>query len=356
MTQPGEIWRLFKQSMNSWSEDRAPSMGAALAYYTAFSLAPVLLIVITIAGLVFGRDAAQGALFREISGLVGAQAAQAIQAILQNAHKTGGGLTGTIVGIAALLVGATTVFVELQDDLDHIWKVEKRSAWQPSGTSSAAACCLSAWSSASATPASSPPSSPLPARYRATIWNSSAIHWYSHDAASPDPQLHAVSASIIAALRHVIRGGVRRILKIASTTSGSVRVSSAAVRRRQIRHGLIGKQQASAVRLHVLRRCSPSTLIWISLLTQIFLLGAEFTCRQLISSAPARGFASSAGPDCCSSPSMTVFIPASMVLISRRSTALASQNFRDRTSRALDCLRITQYSCWRRHLASRNSF
>lgn len=102
-------------------------MGAALAYYTAFSLAPVLLIVITIAGLVFGRDAAQGALFHEIAGLVGPKAGEAIQAMLQNAYKTGGGVAGTIAGIGALLVGATTVFVELQDDLDLIWKTEKRT-------------------------------------------------------------------------------------------------------------------------------------------------------------------------------------------------------------------------------------
>lgn len=125
--QPTEVWRLFKASIKSWSDDRAPSMGAALAYYTAFSLAPVLLIVITIAGLVFGREAAQGVLFGQIADMVGPQAGQAIQAMLENGHESGGGVLGTIVGIAMLIIGATTVFVELQDDLDRIWKAEQRT-------------------------------------------------------------------------------------------------------------------------------------------------------------------------------------------------------------------------------------
>ncbi|MEC5397314.1 YihY/virulence factor BrkB family protein [Uliginosibacterium sp. H1] len=118
---------LVVAAVTKWSDDRAPSMGAALAYYTAFSIAPLLLIVTTIAGLVFGRDAAEGAIAGQISGLVGAHAAEAIQAMLQNADRQDGGLVGTLIGFGMLLVGATTVFVELQNDLDRIWKAPERT-------------------------------------------------------------------------------------------------------------------------------------------------------------------------------------------------------------------------------------
>ena len=75
-------WTLLKQSVTSWKDDYAPSMGAALSYYTVFSLAPILLIVIAVAGLVFGQDAARGALFEQIAGLMGADAARAIEEML----------------------------------------------------------------------------------------------------------------------------------------------------------------------------------------------------------------------------------------------------------------------------------
>ncbi|MDQ8022105.1 MAG: YihY/virulence factor BrkB family protein [Moraxellaceae bacterium] len=118
---------LVVAAVKKWSDDRAPSMGAALAYYTAFSIAPLLLIVTTIAGLVFGRDAAEGAIAGQISGLVGAHAAEAIQAMLQNADRQDGGMFATAVGFVMLLIGATTVFVELQNDLDRIWKAPERN-------------------------------------------------------------------------------------------------------------------------------------------------------------------------------------------------------------------------------------
>ena len=101
-------------------------MGAALAFYSAFSLAPLLIIVIAVAGVVFGVDAARGVIVGQLAGLVGAPAAEAIQSLLKAAQETTTSLFATVVGLVTMLVGATTILVELQDDLDLIWKAPKR--------------------------------------------------------------------------------------------------------------------------------------------------------------------------------------------------------------------------------------
>ncbi|MDQ2734763.1 MAG: YihY/virulence factor BrkB family protein [Pseudomonadota bacterium] len=119
-------WSLIKQTGVEWLKDRAPSMGAALSYYTVFSLAPLLLLVISIAGLIFGHDAAQGALFAQLGTLMGDEAAKGVQALLASVSKPSEGIIGTVVGVAILLVGATTVFGELQDSLDLIWQAPER--------------------------------------------------------------------------------------------------------------------------------------------------------------------------------------------------------------------------------------
>jgi membrane protein len=119
---PAELWPLAKESFTSWSDDYAPSMGAALAYYTVFSIAPLLLIVIAIAGLIYGEDAARGAIFAQISGLVGAEGATAIQGLLKSVNKPSESIVATVVGLCTLLLGATTVFGELQDALNRIWR------------------------------------------------------------------------------------------------------------------------------------------------------------------------------------------------------------------------------------------
>ena len=115
-------WALLKKVVTSWLDDYAPSMGAALAYYTLFSLAPLLLIVISVAGLVFGQDAARGEIESQLRGLMGEQGASAVQSLLVSVDKPTEGVTATVVGIVLLLVGATTVFGELQDSLDRIWR------------------------------------------------------------------------------------------------------------------------------------------------------------------------------------------------------------------------------------------
>lgn len=118
---------MFKATMVAWIDDYAPSMGAALSYYTVFSLAPLLVIVISVAGLMFGADAVRGAIFSQIDGLMGADAARAIEDLLSSVSKPSTGILGTVLGVVVLLIGATTVFGELQDALDRIWRAPARA-------------------------------------------------------------------------------------------------------------------------------------------------------------------------------------------------------------------------------------
>jgi membrane protein len=121
----GRAWLdLLRAAIASWRADRAPSMGAAIAYYTVFSLAPVLILVIAIAGLVFGKAAAEGALFDQIAALVGKESAGAVQALLRSASGTASGIVATLVGLVALVLAATGVFGEVQAALNVIWKAK----------------------------------------------------------------------------------------------------------------------------------------------------------------------------------------------------------------------------------------
>jgi membrane protein len=129
---PRQMFGLLKQAVSSWSADYAPSMGAALSYYTLFSIAPLLLIVISVAGLIFGDDAVRGEVFGQLQGILGADGAKAVEDMLQSVSKTGEGIVATVTGVAVLLLGATTVFGELQNALDRIWRAparEQSSGW-----------------------------------------------------------------------------------------------------------------------------------------------------------------------------------------------------------------------------------
>jgi len=117
------LWALVKSSVSAWIDDYAPSMGAALAYYTVFSLAPLLLIVIAVAGVVFGQEAVRGEIVNQLAGLMGKESASAVQDLLKSASSPKEGFISSIVGVALLIVGATTVFAELQSALDRIWRV-----------------------------------------------------------------------------------------------------------------------------------------------------------------------------------------------------------------------------------------
>jgi len=117
------MWDLMRKSVESWVADYAPSMGAALAYYTLFSIAPLLIIVIAVSGLVFGQEAARGEIVAQIQGLIGWEGAIAVQGLLKSAKEPAGDIFAMAVSSIMLIIGATTVFAELQSDLDRIWRV-----------------------------------------------------------------------------------------------------------------------------------------------------------------------------------------------------------------------------------------
>jgi membrane protein len=118
-----DVFRMAKQALGDWSADHASSMGAAIAYYTLFSLAPLLVIAVAIAGAVFGPEAARGEIVGQLEDLMGADAARAIEAMLASAGNRSTGILASAAGIVTLLLGASTVFAELQSDLDRIWNV-----------------------------------------------------------------------------------------------------------------------------------------------------------------------------------------------------------------------------------------
>jgi membrane protein len=124
-----ELGPLMKAAAVGWWNDRAMSLGAAIAFFTVFSLAPILLAAIAVAGLAFGREAAQGALVGELSGLTGAESAKAIEAMIASASNVGSGIIGMSVGIATFLLLATGAIVELQDNLNIIWKAEPPASY-----------------------------------------------------------------------------------------------------------------------------------------------------------------------------------------------------------------------------------
>jgi len=121
---PRHLLDLAKRAFRGWSDDGASSMGAALAFYTLLSMAPLLVLVITLAGFFIGRDQAQEVLMGQVSGLLGDTGAEGIETVLQAADNREGGLVATVVSLLTLLLGATTVFAELKTDLDRIWKTK----------------------------------------------------------------------------------------------------------------------------------------------------------------------------------------------------------------------------------------
>lgn len=124
-------WLVCREAATAWVDDEASSMGAAIAYYTVFSIAPLLVIVIAVAGLVWGPAAVHGAVAAELSGLLGPRAADAIQAMVRAAALPDEGWYAGLIGLGVVVVGATSVFVALQSALDRIWEVPKNA--KPSG-------------------------------------------------------------------------------------------------------------------------------------------------------------------------------------------------------------------------------
>jgi membrane protein len=123
---PREFWQLLKAAAAEWNRDRAPRLGAALAYYTVFSLVPFLVVVIALIGVVFGQEAAQSAILSQIGTLVGEQSAEAIKDMIQRADQPATGLFATTIAVGTLLIGASGVFGQLQDALNTVWGVEPK--------------------------------------------------------------------------------------------------------------------------------------------------------------------------------------------------------------------------------------
>ena len=119
-----EIWQMLKATVLSFINDEALSRGAAIAFYTVTSVAPVLLIVVAIAGLAFGHEAAQNSISRELGDLMGQQAAEVLQSVLVSAANKSSGIVATIVGIATLIATASGVFGEMQAALNVMWKAK----------------------------------------------------------------------------------------------------------------------------------------------------------------------------------------------------------------------------------------
>ena len=120
------VTELFTAAAKNWVDDHAQSMGAALAFYTVFSVAPLLLIVIAVAGLVFGDEAARGGIYGQLQGLLGSTGALAVQGLLESARRPGDSVPAAVFGLGVLFVAATSVFAELQDALDRIWRAPQR--------------------------------------------------------------------------------------------------------------------------------------------------------------------------------------------------------------------------------------
>jgi membrane protein len=119
-------WTLFKETAAAWKDDEVPRLSGALAYYTLLSLAPLLVVAVSVAALVFGDEAARGQIAGELSRLMGPEASKGIETVLAHARAPDEGILGSVIGIVVLMFGASGVFGELQSDLNTIWKVEPK--------------------------------------------------------------------------------------------------------------------------------------------------------------------------------------------------------------------------------------
>jgi membrane protein len=121
-----EAWTIAKETALDWNEDDASRLAASLAFYTLLSLAPMLIILVALAGMVLGPEAARGQISAELGRFVGHEAAKGVEAVLASARSPAGGTISTIVGSIVLFVGASGVFGELQFSLNHIWEVKAK--------------------------------------------------------------------------------------------------------------------------------------------------------------------------------------------------------------------------------------
>jgi membrane protein len=123
----GKAWNVVKDTVNGFLADELVSRGASIAYFTLFSIAPLLVIIIAIAGLVFGQDAAQRAILGQFGGLMGKESADAIQGMIKGSNAENNGAWATLIGVGTLLLTASGAFGEIQSSLNKIWKAEPKA-------------------------------------------------------------------------------------------------------------------------------------------------------------------------------------------------------------------------------------
>lgn len=123
---PKRIWQVLKKSFQGFSDDRITKMSSSLAYYTIFSMAPLLIIIISLSGLFLGQDAAEGKIYAQLSNFVGSNTASQLQTMIHNASLSGKSRFAAIIGIITLVVGATTVFAQIQDTINFIWGIKPK--------------------------------------------------------------------------------------------------------------------------------------------------------------------------------------------------------------------------------------
>jgi membrane protein len=122
----GLVWKSLKDAFTGFGEDKVTKLSASLAYYTVFSMAPLLIVIISIAGLVFGREAIQGSIDNQVQSFIGADAAKQLQEMVKSVALSGKGVFATVIGVVTLLIGATTIFAEIQDSINSIWGLKPK--------------------------------------------------------------------------------------------------------------------------------------------------------------------------------------------------------------------------------------
>ena len=120
------IWEVLKKCGKGFSEDKVPKLSASLAYYTIFSMGPLLIVILYLSGIFFGQEAIEGSMFKQIRGFVGPKAAEQIQEIIKNASISTDSTFAAVIGVVTLLIGATTVFAEIQDSINTIWGLKRK--------------------------------------------------------------------------------------------------------------------------------------------------------------------------------------------------------------------------------------
>ena len=120
------LWKVLKNSFKGFSNDRITKMSSSLSYYTLFSMAPLLIIIISLSGIFLGQDAAQGKIYNQLSNFIGSNAASQLQTMIQNASLSGKSKFAAIIGIVTLIIGATTVFAQIQDTINYIWGIKPK--------------------------------------------------------------------------------------------------------------------------------------------------------------------------------------------------------------------------------------